>query len=121
MPLSPGQRLGAYEIIALIGSAGMGEVYKARDIQFGRSIALKVLRTGDSATASPDRFEQEARAASALNHPNVCHVYALGLTPDGQQFIAMEYVEGETLRKRLTDGRLKIRDGWILGFRLAPR
>jgi serine/threonine protein kinase len=110
MLLSPGERLGSYEIASLIGSGGMGEVYKARDLQLGRSIALMVLSPRDSTTSSPDRFEQEARAASALSHPNVCHVYALGLTPAGQQFIAMEYVEGETLRKRLDDGRLKVRE-----------
>ena len=91
MRLSPGERLGSYEIVSLIGSGGMGEVYKARDLQLGRSIALKVLTTGDRATSSADRFEQEARAASALSHPNVCHVCALGITPNGQQFIAMEY------------------------------
>ena len=119
MPLSPGERLGSYEIIALIGSGGMGEVYKARDIQLGRSIALKVLSTRDSTTSSPEGFAQEARAASALNHPNVCHVYALGVTPAGQQFIAMEYVEGETLRKRLTDGPLKIRDALDIAIQIA--
>ena len=69
MRLSRGERLGSYEIVSFIGSGGMAEVYKARDIQLGRSIALKVLRTLDSATSSPDRFEQEARAASALSHP----------------------------------------------------
>ena len=119
MRLSPGERLGSYEIVSLIGSGGIGEVYKARDIQLGRSIALKVLSTRDSATSSPDRFEQEARAASALNHPNVCHVYALGVTPAGEQFIAMEYVEGETLRKRLTGGPLQIRDALDIAIQMA--
>ena len=97
----------------------MGEVYKARDVQLGRSIALKVLSTRDSTTSSPEGFAQEARAASALSHPNVCHVYLLGVTPAGQQFIAMEYVAGETLRKRLTDGPLTIRHALDIAIQIA--
>jgi len=115
--LAPGTEIGGYRIQELIGSGGMGEVYRARDIQLGRSIALKVLPARESAT--PNRFEQEARAASALSHPNVCHVYALGLTPAGQQFIAMEYVEGETLGKRLAGGPLKIRDALDIAIQIA--
>jgi eukaryotic-like serine/threonine-protein kinase len=120
MALQPGATLGPYEILSLIGVGGMGEVYLARELSLGRRVALKVLppEFGHD-THRIARFEQEARSASALSHPNVCHVYALGLTPAGQQFIAMEYVEGETLRKRLTDGRLKIRDALDIAIQIA--
>jgi Tol biopolymer transport system component len=100
MPIGPGSRLDAFEIVALLGSGGMGEVWLARDLKLERQVALKVLPP--DLTQDPSRvarFQQEARAASALNHPNVCTIYALGETPDGQQFIAMEYVEGDTLRQ----------------------
>ena len=102
MPVGPGSRLDAYEIVARVGSGGMGEVWLARDSKLNRQVALKVLPP--DLTQDPSRvarFQQEARAASALNHPNVCTIHALGETPDGQQFIAMEFVEGETLRQRL--------------------
>jgi eukaryotic-like serine/threonine-protein kinase len=83
----------------------MGEIWLARDVQLRRTIALKVLRTDVTEDASRvTRFRQEARAASALNHPNVCTIHALGETADGQQFIAMEHVAGETLRQRLAGG-----------------
>ena len=102
MPVGPGSRLETYEIVAPLGSGGMGEVWLARDRKLNRQVALKVLPA--DLTQDPSRvarFQQEARAASALNHPNVCTIHALGETPDGQQFIAMEHVEGETLRQRL--------------------
>ena len=81
----------------------MGEVWLATDLRLARKVAIKLLPaalTTDPARVS--RFEQEARAASTLNHPNVCTIHALGHTADGQHFIAMEYVEGQTLRERLT-------------------
>lgn len=105
MSLAAGTRLGQYEIVRLLGEGGMGEVWLARDLDLERSIALKLLPA--EVTTDPvrvRRFEQEARAASALNHPNVCTIYALGRTADGRHFIAMEHVEGQTLRRRLTDG-----------------
>src|SRR6476659_8277195 len=97
--LPAGTTLGPYEIVAPLGAGGMGVVYRARDLKLGRTVAVKVL-SGDFSSDSQRtrRFEQEARAASALNHSNVCVVYALGETPDGQPFIAMEYIEGHTLR-----------------------
>ncbi|MEX0878933.1 MAG: protein kinase [Thermoanaerobaculia bacterium] len=122
MTLSAGSRLGPYEILAPLGAGGMGEVYRARDAKLGREIAVKVL---PSATASdPDRrqrFEQEARSASALNHPNILTVYDIG-EADGTVYIAMELVEGKTLRelvasseplptKRLLDLAVQIADG----------
>src|SRR6478735_3719792 len=102
MPLPPGSKLGDYEIRRPLGAGGMGEVYLAQDAKLGRSVAIKVL-LGRVATdpGRIRRFEQEARAASALSHPNVCVVYALGQTADGHPFIAMEYIEGQTLRHRL--------------------
>src|SRR6188474_3200847 len=110
MPLEPGTRLDAYEIVRPLGSGGMGEVWLATEARLGRKVALKLLPADFTRDASRVlRFEQEARAASALSHPNVCHIYALGETSEGQHYIAMEYVEGETLRQRLSTTRLTIR------------
>ena len=99
MPLSAGTRLGPYEIVALLGAGGMGEVYRAKDTRLGRVVAIKVLP--DGVTLSPhtlERFQREARAASALNHPNICTIYDVGTDPP---FIAMELLEGETLSDRI--------------------
>jgi len=102
MALNPGSKLGDYEIRRPLGAGGMGEVYLAQDTKLGRSVAIKVLSSQVSSDgARIRRFEQEARAASALSHPNVCVVHALGETSDGQPYIAMEYIEGETLRHLL--------------------
>ena len=92
MPVAPGTRLGPYEIVALIGAGGMGEVYKARDTRLGRDVAIKV-----SAEQFGDRFEREARAVAALNHPHICHLYDVG-----PNYLVMELVEGETLAGPLT-------------------
>src|SRR5918994_4314754 len=111
MPLGPGSRLDAYELLQPIGAGGMGEVWLATELRLRRKLALKLLPsefTRDPSRVS--RFEQEARAASALSHPNVCTILALGETPDGQHYIAMEYVDGETLRKRIAGGRHTIRE-----------
>ena len=92
MPIAPGSKLGPYEVLALIGAGGMGEVYRARDTRLGRDVALKILRAdrhGDE--AGPRRFEQEARAASALNHPNIVTLHDFA-SADGIDFIVMEYV-----------------------------
>jgi serine/threonine protein kinase len=97
MPLSPGRRLGPYEIASTIGSGGMGEVYEARDTRLNRRVALKILRP--ELLADPQsrrRFEREARALSALSHPNICTVFDVG-REDGIDFIVMEYIEGQTL------------------------
>src|SRR4029078_3236251 len=103
--LPAGTTLGPYEIVAPLGAGGMGVVYRARDLKLGRTVAVKVL-SGDFSSDSQRtrRFEQEAGAPAALNHSNVGVVYALGETPDGQPFIAMEYVEGHTLRRVLQTG-----------------
>jgi eukaryotic-like serine/threonine-protein kinase len=107
MCLTAGTRTGRYEIRSLLGTGGMGEVYLAEDTTLGRSVALKIL----PADAAFDRermrrFTQEARAASILHHPNVAHIYEIGES-DGTNFIAMEYVEGETLEARIKSGSLK--------------
>ena len=98
----------------------MGEVWLARDEALARRLALKLLP--DELTRDPlhvGRFEQEARAASALNHPNVCHIYALGTTDGGQRYIAMELVEGQTLRARLHGARLSIREALNIANQIA--
>jgi serine/threonine protein kinase len=88
MPLTAGERLGPYEVVALIGAGGMGEVYKARDTRLDRVVAIKVSQERFS-----DRFEREARAVAALNHPHICTLYDVG--PD---YLVMEYVEGAPLK-----------------------
>ena len=107
--MRPGESLGDYQLLTLLGAGGMGEVWAAHQQTLGRRVALKLLP--EEVTRDPSRisrFEQEARAASALNHPNVAHIYALGQTADGQRYIAMELVEGETLRARLRSGHLPL-------------
>src|SRR5213076_2011238 len=106
MPLQTSTRLGPYEILAQIGAGGMGEVYRARDPRLGREVAIKVLPTsfaGDAARLS--RFEQEARAAGILNHPNITAVYDIGQN-EGTPYVVQELLEGETLRLVLARGRL---------------
>jgi serine/threonine protein kinase len=84
--MNTGDKLGSYEIIALIGKGGMGEVYRARDPRLGRDVAIKV-----SAARFSERFEREARAVAALNHPNICTLYDVG-----PNYLVMEYIEGES-------------------------
>ncbi|HEY2844308.1 MAG TPA: serine/threonine-protein kinase, partial [Bryobacteraceae bacterium] len=88
MPLSPGDKLGPYEILAPIGAGGMGEVYKARDTRLDRTVAIKVSKTEFS-----ERFEREARAVAALNHPNICTLHDVG-----PNYLVMEYIEGTPLK-----------------------
>jgi serine/threonine protein kinase/WD40 repeat protein len=101
MALSTGTRLGPYEIVAAIGSGGMGEVYRARDRRLNRLVAIKVLSSRLIAgLAARDRFEREAQAIAALSHPNICTLYDVGREGD-VEFLVMEYLEGETLAERL--------------------
>ena len=111
MSISAGTRLGPYEILAPIGAGGMGEVYRARDPRLGRDVAIKVLPA--SFSQDPDRlrrFEQEARAAGVLNHPNITAVYDIG-THDGAPYVVQELLEGETLRAPLGRGRAPAAQG----------
>jgi len=115
-----GARVGSYEVVDRLGAGGMGEVYRARDTRLGRTVAIKVLRSG----ADPEllhRLDREARAASALNHPNIVHIYDVGETAGGagMHYVVMELVEGETLRRRLRAGPLSLRDLLDLGAQLA--
>jgi len=106
-PLAAGQRLGLYEILELLAIGGMGEIYKARDTRLERVVALKILPmefTGDMERLK--RFQREARAASALNHPHIATVHDIGET-EGLHFIVMEYVEGLTLAERIAKGPME--------------
>lgn len=109
MALAAGTKLGSYEIVEPLGAGGMGEVYRARDTRLDRSVAIKTLPAAVSADSERlHRFEQEARSASALNHPNIITIYELG--HDGStHYIAMELVEGRTLRQLLVAGSLPMR------------
>jgi serine/threonine protein kinase len=108
MTLSPGARLGPYEILALLGAGGMGEVYRARDSRLGRTVAIKILpqHVLDSPTRR-QRFEREARTASRLSHPHICALYDIG-EHDQIHFIVMEHLEGQTLAERLRRGPLPV-------------
>jgi serine/threonine protein kinase len=98
MPLAPGARVGAYEVLGLLGAGGMGEVYRVRDPRLGREVAIKVLPSAFSEDAERlSRFEQEARAAAALSHPNILVVYDIGQY-NGAPFIVSELLDGTTLR-----------------------
>jgi len=119
MPLSTGARLGPYEILAAIGAGGMGEVYKARDTRLGRTVAIKVLPEG--AASDPERrhrFEQEARAASALSHPHICVLHDIG-SQDGVDFLVMEHLEGQTLAHHLRKGSPPLTQVLELGAQIA--
>jgi eukaryotic-like serine/threonine-protein kinase len=104
MPVAPGNRLGPYEILDQLGAGGMGEVYKAKDTRLGRTVAIKILRAAHS-----ERFEREARAIAALNHPHICTLYDIG--PD---YLVMEYVEGSPLK-----GPLKPEEALRLSLQIA--
>ena len=109
MTITPGTKLGAYEILAPLGAGGMGEVFRARDTRLDREVAIKVLPADFARDADRlKRFEQEARATSALNHPNILTVYDIG-THEGAPFIVMELLEGEELRAQLDHGALPVR------------
>jgi Tol biopolymer transport system component len=117
--LGAGTKLGRYEILEPLGAGGMGEVYRARDPQLDRTVCLKLLPGGSA--ADPDRqrrFEQEARAASQLNHPNILAIFDVG-QENGLPFIISELLEGETLRDRLRGGRLPLRRCVDYGVQIA--
>jgi len=119
MPIAPGARLGPYEVVSAAGSGGMGEVYKARDTRLDRTVAIKVLPSA----AHPDphareRLVREARAISALNHPNICTLYDVG-HDDGTDFLVMEFIEGEPLASRLERGPLPPAEALRYAIQLA--
>ena len=114
-----GRRLGTYELEALIGAGGMGEVYRAHDTKLGRDVAIKVLPAFSFTDATARaRLVREARTASKLNHPNICTVHDVG-EADGHVFIAMELVDGESLSARLASGALPVEDALRYGLQLA--
>jgi serine/threonine protein kinase len=119
MTLTAGNRLGSYEILASIGAGGMGEVYKARDLKLGRDVAIKVLK--EELASDPERlrrFEQEARAASALDHPSIVTIHDISEI-DGVHFIVMQYVEGKTLKEMLSEGPLPTKKLFELATQIA--
>jgi serine/threonine protein kinase/Tfp pilus assembly protein PilF len=119
MPLSPGTRLGPYEVLAPIGAGGMGEVYKARDTRLDRAVAIKVLPANLS--SNPElraRFDREAKAISSLSHPNICTLYDVG-HQEGHDFLVMEFLEGETLADRLKSGPLPIEEVLKISIEIA--
>ena len=121
MTLAPGVRLGAYEIVGLVGAGGMGEVYRARDTRLGRDVAVKIIP--DQTAADPQfrgRFEREARAISSLDHPNICALFDIG-EHEGVSFLVMQYLEGETLEDRLRAGPLPIDQALRFGIDVAAR
>ena len=109
MPLSPGTHLGPYEILAPIGAGGMGEVYRARDTRLKREVAIKVSHEQFS-----DRFEREARAVAALNHPNICTLYDVG-----PNYLVMELVEGPTLAERIKEGVIPLDEALGIASQIA--
>jgi eukaryotic-like serine/threonine-protein kinase len=119
MPLSAGSRLGAYEIVAPIGSGGMGEVYRARDAKLNRDVAIKVLPDRLSKDASAlSRFEREAQAVAALSHPNIMAIHDFG-SEQGVVYAVTELLEGATLRDRLNDGALNPRKAIEYGVQIV--
>src|SRR4051812_24522236 len=111
MPLSAGETLDHYRVVALLGSGGMGEVYRAEDLRLHRTVALKTIRTDTDVEDGTARLLSEARAASALNHPHIAVVYEIGHAHRGGQplaFIAMEYVEGTTISAMAAERQLDV-------------
>src|SRR5215469_4729328 len=108
MALTPGTKLGPYEIQSPLGAGGMGEVYRARDVRLDRTVAIKILPGHLSNNAEArQRFEREARAVSSLNHPNICTLYDVG-HQDGIDYLVMEFLQGQTLAERLVKGPLPL-------------
>jgi serine/threonine-protein kinase len=118
-PTLLGKTIGHYQIISLVGKGGMGEVYRARDTKLDRAVALKILPEEMSADRERmRRFSREAKAASALNHPNVAHIYEIG-EAEGVSFIAMEYVEGQTLAAKINGHPLAVSEIVEIGSQIA--
>src|SRR5260370_21018345 len=119
MALISGTKLGPYEIQSPLGAGGMGEIYGARDTRLDRTGAINVLAAFFSADRERlRRFEQEARAAAALNHPNICSIYDIG-EHNGQSFIVMELLTGQTLRERIAEGPIAIHERLELAMEVS--
>jgi hypothetical protein len=119
MPLTPGQRLGAYEIVSLVGAGGMGEVYRARDTRLNRDVALKILPPQVAGSADLlERFQREAQAVASLSHPNILAVHDIG-TSEAVSYAVFELLEGASLRERLESGALPIRKVVDFGRQIA--
>src|SRR6516165_5632775 len=119
MSLNPGQKLGPYEIVSPLGAGGMGEVYRARDTRLDRIVAVKILPKEFSCDpVRKQRFEQEAKTISSLNHPHICVLHDIG-HQDGVDFLVMECIEGETLAKRLEKGPLPLEQVLKFGAQIA--
>jgi hypothetical protein len=118
--LTSGTRIGSYDVIDRLGAGGMGQVYRARDTRLGRTVAIKILRP-DADPELLHRLDREARAASALNHPNIVHIYDVGEAAGqtGAHYVVMEYVEGETLRRRLARGSMPLAEVLDFGAQIA--
>jgi len=119
MVLAPGTKLGPYEVVAPLGSGGMGEVYRARDARLERDVAVKILP--QHLSSDPDlkaRFEREARSISALSHPHICHLYDIG-SQDGTDYLVMELLQGQTLAQRLEKGPLPLKQALECGIQIA--
>jgi serine/threonine protein kinase len=117
--MKAGQRLGPYEIVALLGAGGMGEVYRARDERIGREVAIKVLPAEFTSDAGRlQRFEQEARTAGALNHPNIVALYDVG-THGGAPYLVTELLEGQSLAQRIRSGDLTVSRAVELAVQIA--
>ena len=119
MAVSAGARLGPYEIVSFVAAGGMGEVYRARDTRLERSVAIKILPA--SFASDPDRlrrFEQEARAVAALNHPNILAIHDIG-TQDGTSYLVSEFLEGNTLREQLANEALPARKAIEYALQIA--
>src|ERR1700685_3599047 len=119
MNLASGTKLGPYEIVSLLGAGGMGEVYRARACRLRRDVAIKVLPGALSLDADRRRrFEQEALATAALNHPNILAVFDIG-TSEGSPYVVSELLEGETLRDRLRSGSIATRKALDYALQIA--
>src|SRR5207302_5038693 len=119
MPLPPGTHFGPYEITGLLGSGGMGEVYRARDTRLERTVAIKILpRELSNDSIRKQRFEREAKTISNLNHPHICVLHDVG-SQDGIDYLVMECIEGETLARRLEKGPLPLEQALKYGAQIA--